>query len=163
MAKRKIFTGKADCLYKKCRPVTVFDDKLHSMLDDMAETMYDAEGAGLAASQIGILRRVAVIDCNDGNGLVELINPEIIETFGEQGTIEGCLSFPGENGYVKRPNTVVFRAQDRFGNMQEHRAEGFYARAVMHETDHLDGKVYLRLVTDPPEGYLESLEEEDDE
>ena len=101
MAKRKIFTDDAPCLYKVCRPVERFDGKLSELIDDMAETMYAAEGCGLAASQIGILRRVAVIDC--GDGLVELVNPTIVETSGEEGCFEGCLSFPGKSGYVVRP------------------------------------------------------------
>ena len=116
MAKRKIFTDDASCLYKVCRPVERFDGKLSELIDDMAETMYAAEGCGLAASQIGILRRVAVIDC--GDGLVELVNPTILETAGEEGCFEGCLSFPGHNGAVTRPVAVKVRAQDRNGIYQ---------------------------------------------
>lgn len=112
MAKRRIMTGDAECLYKVCRKVDNFDKRLAVLLDDMAETMYDAEGVGLAAPQVGILKRAVVIDC--GNGLVELINPEILETSGEQGGYEGCLSFPGESGYVVRPNHVRVRAMNRF-------------------------------------------------
>ncbi len=159
MAKRKIFTDDAACLYKVCRPVERFDKKLAELIDDMAETMYDADGCGLAASQIGILRRVAVIDC--GDGLVELVNPQILETSGEEGAMEGCLSFPGKRGYVVRPSHVKVRAYDRKGKLYEYEAEGLFARAVMHETDHLDGNVYLRLVTDPPEGFQEDGEEEE--
>lgn len=158
MGKRKIFTGNAACLYKKCRPVEHFDARLGALLDDMAETMYDAEGVGLAAPQVGILRRAVVIDC--GDGLVELINPEILETSGEQGCFEGCLSFPGESGYVVRPNYVKARAYDRKGNLCEYEAEGLFARAILHETDHLEGLVYKRLVTEPPEGYTEDTEED---
>ncbi|MDR0841054.1 MAG: peptide deformylase [Christensenellaceae bacterium] len=158
MAKRKIFTEDAPCLYKVCRPVERFDAKLGALLDDMAETMYDAEGCGLAASQIGILRRAAVVDC--GEGLIELVNPEVVQTGGEQGCFEGCLSFPGKRGYVVRPNLVTVRAFDRDGDLYEYEAEGLLARAMLHEIDHLDGKVYTRLVTDPPEGYTE--EDEDD-
>ena len=158
MAKRKIFTDDAACLYKVCRPVERFDKKLAELIDDMAETMYDADGCGLAASQIGILRRVVVIDC--GDGLVELVNPQILETSGEEGAMEGCLSFPGKRGYVVRPSRVKVRAYDRKGKLYEYEAEGLFARAVMHETDHLDGNVYLRLVTDPPEGFQEDEEEE---
>lgn len=156
MAKRKIFTDDAPCLYKVCRPVEKFDAKLAELIDDMAETMYDAEGCGLAASQIGILRRIAVIDC--GDGLVELVNPKVIETKGEEGHFEGCLSFPGKSGYVVRPTYVKVQAFDRLGDLYEYEAEGLFARAVMHETDHLDGKVYTRLVTEPPEGYTEEEE-----
>lgn len=158
MAKRRIFTGNAECLYKVCKPVDRFDRRLGILLDDMAETMYDAEGVGLAAPQVGILKRAVVIDC--GNGIVELINPEILETSGEQGSFEGCLSFPGESGYVVRPNYVKVRAQNRDGDICEYEAEGLFARAVLHETDHLDGLVYKRLVTEPPEGYSEDEEEE---
>ena len=158
MAKRRIMTGDAECLYKVCRKVDNFDKRLAVLLDDMAETMYDAEGVGLAAPQVGILKRAVVIDC--GDGLVELINPEILETSGEQGGYEGCLSFPGESGYVVRPNYVKVRAQNRDGDICEYEAEGLFARAVLHETDHLDGLVYKRLVTEPPEGYSEDEEEE---
>ena len=158
MAKRRIFTGNAECLYKVCKPVDRFDRRLGILLDDMAETMYDAEGVGLAAPQVGILKRAVVIDC--GDGIVELINPAILETSGEQGSFEGCLSFPGESGYVVRPNYVKVRAQNRDGDICEYEAEGLFARAVLHETDHLDGLVYKRLVTEPPEGYSEDEEEE---
>ena len=158
MAKRRIFTGNAECLYKVCKPVDRFDRRLGILLDDMAETMYDAEGVGLAAPQVGILKRAVVIDC--GDGIVELINPEILETSGEQGSFEGCLSFPGESGYVVRPNYVKVRAQNRDGDICEYDAEGLFARAVLHETDHLDGLVYKRLVTEPPEGYSEDEEDE---
>ncbi|MEG1548606.1 MAG: peptide deformylase [Clostridia bacterium] len=153
MAKRTIFTQDAPCLHKKCRPVDNFDSKLNELLDDMAETLYDAEGVGLAAPQIGILRRITVIDA--GGGLVEMINPEIIETSGEQGCMEGCLSVPGKSGYVLRPNNVKARAYNRNGELVEYEAEGLFARAIMHETDHLDGLIYTRLVTEPPEGYGE--------
>lgn len=161
MGKRKIFTGDAACLYKPCRAVEKFDARLGALLDDMAETMYDAEGVGLAAPQVGILRRAVVIDC--GDGLVELINPEIVETAGEQGCFEGCLSFPGENGYVVRPNFVRVRAFDRNGELYEYEAEGLFARAVLHEADHLNGLVYKRLVTEPPEGYTEEGEDDAEE
>lgn len=162
MAKRKIFTDDAPCLSKVCRPVERFDEKLAELIDDMAETMYDAEGCGLAASQIGILRRVVVIDC--GDGLVELVNPQIIQASGEEGRFEGCLSVPGKTGYVLRPTHVKVRAFDRQGDLYEYDAEGLFARAVMHETDHLEGKLYTRLVIDPPEGYKEEApDEEQDE
>ena len=158
MAKRRIMTGDAECLYKVCRKVDNFDKRLAVLLDDMAETMYDAEGVGLAAPQVGILKRTVVIDC--GDGLVELINPEILETSGEQGGYEGCLSFPGESGYVVRPNHVRVRAMNRFGEECEYEGEGLFARAILHETDHLNGLVYKRLVTEAPEGYDENEEDE---
>ena len=137
MAKRRIMTGDAECLYKVCRKVDNFDKRLAVLLDDMAETMYDAEGVGLAAPQVGILKRAVVIDC--GNGLVELINPEILETSGEQGGYEGCLSFPGHNGAVTRPVAVKVRAQDRHGEWFELEAEDLLGRCIQHENDHLDG------------------------
>lgn len=158
MAKRRIMTGDAECLYKVCRKVDNFDKRLAILLDDMAETMYDAEGVGLAAPQVGILKRAVVIDC--GDGLVELINPEILVTSGEQGGYEGCLSFPGESGYVVRPNHVRVRAMNRFGEECEYEGEGLFARAILHETDHLNGLVYKRLVTEAPEGYDENEEDE---
>ncbi len=158
MAKRKIYTDDAPCLSKVCRPVERFDERLSELIDDMAETMYDAEGCGLAASQIGVLRRVVVIDC--GDGLVELVNPQIIETSGEEGRFEGCLSLPGQSGYVLRPMHAKVRAFDRKGDLYEYDTEGLFARAVMHETDHLEGKLYTRLVTEPPEGYSEETENE---
>ncbi|MEA5060582.1 MAG: peptide deformylase [Candidatus Pelethousia sp.] len=161
MAKRKIFTDDAPCLTKVCRPVERFDDRLAELIEDMAETMYDAEGCGLAASQIGILRRVIVIDC--GDGLVELVNPQVTETSGEEGRFEGCLSLPGKSGYVVRPTNVKVRAFDRKGDLYEYEAEGLFARAVMHEADHLEGKLYTRLVTDPPEGYTEDADAEEAE
>ena len=158
MAKRRIMTGDAECLYKVCRKVDNFDKRLAVLLDDMAETMYDDEGVGLAAPQVGILKRAVVIDC--GDGLVELINPEILEASGEQGGYEGCLSFPGESGYVVRPNHVRVRAMNRFGEECEYEGEGLFARAILHETDHLNGLVYKRLVTEAPEGYDENEEDE---
>lgn len=152
MALRTILNKRDEILYKKCRPVDKFDSKLHTLLDDMKETLYNADGAGLAAPQVGILRRVCVMDV--GEGYIELINPEIIKTSGEQTGIEGCLSCPGEWGYVTRPMNVTFKAQDRFGNWYEKSVEGLFARCVMHECDHLDGKIFLDLVTrwvDPEE------------
>ena len=153
MALRKILQEKDPALYKVCRPVERIDKRIHALLDDMFETMYDAEGVGLAASQVGILRRIVVID--SGDGPVEMINPEILFTEGEQGCMEGCLSFPGRSGYVVRPNHVIARAQNRDGEWVEYDATGLFARAILHETDHLDGKVYLDLVTEPPDGYNE--------
>lgn len=153
MALRIIRKNDDPALYKKCKDVRKFDAKLSELIDDMIETMNDADGVGLAAPQIGILRRIAVIDV--GNGPVELVNPVILDSSGEQGGMEGCLSFPGESGYVVRPNWVKVEAYDRHGDLYEYEGEGLFARAVFHETDHLDGKVYLRLVTDPPADYKE--------
>ncbi|MCR5809681.1 MAG: peptide deformylase [Clostridiales bacterium] len=156
MAIRKIQTGDAPCLYKVAKPVKVFDEKLGQLLDDMAETMYHADGCGLAGPQVGILRRVVVIDCSEErNELIEAINPEIVYTEGEQGGMEGCLSFPDEQGYVVRPNVAVMRAYNRKGEQFEIRGEGLLARAILHECDHLDGKVYKRLVIPTPEDYKE--------
>ena len=152
MALRKIKTENASCLYKVSKPVVSFDEKLGQLIDDMAETMYDADGCGLAAPQVGILRRVIVIDCSEErNQLIEAINPEIVYTEGEQGGMEGCLSFPDQQGYVIRPNIAVMRAYDRHGKEFELKGEGLLARAMLHECDHLDGKVYKRLVIPTPE------------
>ena len=150
MAVKEILKIGNDTLRKTSHPVEKFNLRLWLLLRDMADTMYDAEGVGLAAPQIGILRRVVVIDC--GDGIIEAINPEIIETSGEQGDFEGCLSFPGKHGYVIRPNEVVMRAYNRNGELMEYRGEGLLARAMLHECDHLDGHVYLEKVIDPPKG-----------
>lgn len=157
MGKRTIRTNDDACLYQVCRPVAKFDGKLKQLLDDMFETMYEADGVGLAAPQVGILRRAVVIDT--GEGPVELINPRILSSAGEQGGFEGCLSFPGKNGYVVRPNEVTVEGYDRTGTLRTYSGEGLFARAVFHELDHLDGLVYLRLVTDPPKDEPEEVTE----
>ncbi len=144
MALRKILTDKEDALHKKCRPVTEFNGRLHKLLDDMAETLEEANGAGLAAPQVGILRRVVVVDC--GDGLIELVNPELVETSGEQDGPEGCLSVPGKWGMVKRPNYAKVRAQDRDGNWFEVEGEELAARCFCHELEHLDGHLYTEKV-----------------
>ena len=141
MALRRILTAEEPTLHKVSRPVTKFDEKLWTLLDDMAETLADANGVGLAAPQVGILRRVVVIDV--GDEIVELINPEIMETSGEQDGPEGCLSVPGEYGLVKRPMNVRVRAQDRFGEWFEVEGRGLTARAFCHEIDHLDGVLFI--------------------
>lgn len=146
MALRKILNRRDETLRKKCRPVEKFDDKLAMLLDDMKETLYDADGAGLAAPQVGILRRAVVIDV--GDGLWELVNPEIIQYSGEQNDVEGCLSCPGEWGYVRRAMYVTFRAQDRTGKWYEKSVDGLFARCVQHECDHLDGKLFVDFVTE---------------
>ena len=141
MAIRKIVTMGDDVLRKKSRPVVKFDEKLWQLLDDMKDTMNKAEGVGLAAVQVGILRRAIVIDV--GEGLMELINPEIIEVSGEQEGQEGCLSVPGRWGIVKRPNYVKLRAQNRKGQWKLYEGTELKARAFCHEIDHLDGVLYV--------------------
>lgn len=141
MAIRKIVEIGDEKLRKHCKPVEKFDLRLRILLKDMADTMYKAEGVGLAAPQVGILRRAVVVDV--GEGLIELINPEIIHTEGEQSGAEGCLSVPGRSGVVTRPNIVTVRAQNRNGEYFEATAEGFLARAFCHEIDHLDGILYV--------------------
>ena len=144
MALRKILTDKDPALHKVCKRVVDFDKKLHRLLDDMQETLAEANGVGLAAPQVGILRRVVIVDT--GDEILELINPEIIETDGEQVGAEGCLSVPGRYGIVKRPYYAKVRAQDRFGNWYEAEAEELIARCFCHETDHLDGIVYTEVM-----------------
>jgi len=151
MALRTIRKDKDPALYTACREVKKFDARLATLIDDMIDTMHDADGVGLAAPQVGVLRRVVVIDIGDGP--VEMVNPRILESSGEQGGMEGCLSFPGQSGYVVRPNYVKVEAYDRNGDLYEYEGEELFARAVFHELDHLDGKVYLRLVTEPPEDF----------
>ena len=155
MALRNILTEEDPTLRKVSRPVTKFDDRLHELLDDMAETLEDARGVGLAAPQVGILRRVVVVDV--GEEILELINPEIISQSGEQTGMEGWLSVPGKYGIVTRPNVVKVRAQDRFGEWYEAEGEELIARAFCHELDHLDGHLYV----DKMERFLtqEELEE----
>ncbi len=153
MAIRIIRKNEDPALYKTCKEVKKFDARLSELIDDMIETMNDADGVGLAAPQVGVLRRVCVIDV--GEGPVEMVNPVILESSGEQGGMEGCLSFPGESGYVVRPNRVRVEAYDRHGDLYEYEGEGLFARAVFHETDHLDGKVYKRLITEPPADFKE--------
>ena len=141
MAIRKIVTLGDETLRKECRREEKFNLRLWLLLKDMAETMYKAEGVGLAAPQVGVLRRVVVIDA--GDGLVEFVNPEIIETEGEQCGREGCLSLPGRQAIVTRPRKVKVRAQNRKGEYFELEAENLFARAVCHELDHLDGRLYI--------------------
>ena len=144
MGTRKIVTLGDDTLRKHCKPQEKFDRRLETLLKDMADTMYKAEGVGLAGPQVGILRRVAVIDVTeDHSGLLELINAEIVWNEGEQTGREGCLSVPGRQGVVRRPMKVKVRYQDRTGAWREKIAEGFEARAVCHELDHLDGTLYI--------------------
>ncbi|MBR2717834.1 MAG: peptide deformylase [Clostridia bacterium] len=163
MAIRSIVKLGEECLRKVCKPQEKFDLRLWILLKDMADTMYKAEGVGLAAPQVGILRRVVVIDI--GDGLMELINPVIVERGGSQCGREGCLSLPGRQGIVTRPNWVKVQAQDRKGNAFEFEAEGFLARAVCHELDHLDGRVYIdvmdrELTPEEIEGHVPEDDEE---
>ena len=159
MGLRKILTDKDPALHKVCRPVEKFDGRLHKLLDDMKETLIDANGVGLAAPQVGILLRVVLVDT--GDEVLELINPSLLETSGEQVGAEGCLSLPGKYGLVKRPNYAKVRAQDRYGNWFEAEGEGLIARCFCHELDHLDGILYTevmeRFLT---EEELEAQEEE---
>ena len=147
MAIRIIREDGDEVLRKKCKPVEKMTDRLNELIDDMFETMYDANGVGLAAPQVGILRRIVVIDTYEGNPLV-LINPEIIETEGEQIGPEGCLSLPGLQGEVARPERVVCKALDRDMKEITVEGEGLLARAICHETDHLDGILYKDLAID---------------
>ena len=147
MAIRNIREDGDDVLRKVCKPVEKMTERLNTLIDDMFDTMYEANGVGLAAPQVGVLRRIVVIDVMDGNPLV-LINPEIIESDGEQIGPEGCLSLPGLQGDVARPNHVIVKALDR--DMKEITVEGeeLLARALCHEIDHLDGILYKDLVID---------------
>lgn len=148
MAIREIVKKGDSVLNKVCRPVEKFDSKLHKLLDDMAETMHEANGAGLAAPQVAILRRVCIVDIGDEDGVIELINPKIIAKSGMQRTEEGCLSCPGIWGYTERPMYVTVRAFDRFGNQFEKTAEGLKAKAFCHEIDHLDGILFTQKVVE---------------
>lgn len=141
MAIREIREKGDEILYKKCKAVVKFDEKLHILLDDMYETMQSRDGVGLAAPQVGILKRAVVIDVGDGK--IELINPEIVEESGEQTGSEGCLSVPGVFGEVTRPNVVTVKAQDRYGKWFKITGKELLARAFCHEIEHLDGKLFL--------------------
>ena len=144
MALRTIVTVGDPVLTKKCRSVTRFDDRLATLIDDMIETMHDANGVGLAAPQVGVLRRVVVVDAGDED--LELVNPEIIETSEETQTgLEGCLSLPGQYGIVTRPNHVVLRAQDRLGDWYEYEGDELIARCFCHEVAHLEGQMYTEV------------------
>ncbi len=135
-----------DALKKRCKPIGEMSDRMKLVLDDMIDTLYESGGVGLAAPQVGILRRMAVIDI--GDGLIELIDPEIISCEGEQVGTEGCLSYPDHWGIVARPNKVVVRAADRDGNVREIVGEELLARALCHEIEHLDGHMFIEHVTE---------------
>jgi len=165
MALRRIIERGDECLTKVCRPVTEFNKRLHQLLDDMAETLADANGAGLAAPQVGVLRRACLVLDEDTEEYIELINPQIISQSGEQTGLEGCLSVPGKFGIVTRPSRVRVRAQDRDGNWFEVEDEGLTARAFCHELEHLDGHLFTEhvdhLLSDEElQEYLEKEEEE---
>ena len=163
MALRTILEDRDPALHKVCRPVTRFDQRLWDLLDDLKETLADANGAGLAAPQVGILRR-AVIVVDDNGEMLELVNPEIIDQKGEQDGLEGCLSVPGKWGYVKRPEWVKVKAQDRSGNWFEVDGKDVTARCFCHELGHLDGHLYVeltdRLYTNEE---LDAMAQEDEE
>ena len=144
MGLRKILTDKDPALHKVCKPVTNFDWRLHKLLKDMEETLIDSNGVGLAAPQVGILRRVVIVDT--GEEILELVNPSLVETSGEQVGAEGCLSVPGKYGLVKRPYYAKVRAQDRDGNWFEAEGEELIGRCFCHELDHLDGIVYTEVM-----------------
>ncbi len=147
MALRKIREIGDSCLKKKCREVEKFDERLHTLLDDMKETLLEANGVGLAAPQVGILRRVVVIDLGEDEGMLELINPVITHTEGSVTDIEGCLSVPGKAGEVERPQKATVKAYDRNGEEFEFTGEDLYARCICHECDHLDGILYVEKVS----------------
>ena len=142
MALRKIVLQGDECLTKVCRPVTDFNGRLHTLLDDMTDTLLDSGGVGLAAPQVGILRRVCVV-LNEDDEVIELVNPEIIFTDGEQTGLEGCLSVPGKYGVVTRPEVVRVRAQDRNGDFFEVEDSDLTARCFCHEIEHLDGHLFI--------------------
>ena len=160
MPVRQILTDPDPVLYKKCHPVTKFDKRLASLLEDMAQTMLAANGVGLAGPQIGMVRRVCVVlDTNNNDRIIELVNPEVIATEGSQTGSEGCLSFPDKFGIVTRPNVVTVRAQDRNGEWFTITGQGLTARAFRHELDHLDGPVFTEKVSK----FIEPAGEEDEE
>ena len=142
MAKLKIVKVGDPVLRKVCRPVDAVTPRINTLLDDMIDTMRDADGVGLAAPQVGVLRRVVVIETPD-EGLIELINPKIIAYSGEQEGDEGCLSIPGRWGVTKRPMHVTVRAMNRAGEIFDITGSGLLAKAFCHELDHLDGKLYI--------------------
>ena len=164
MALRKIVEVGDECLTKVCRPVTEFNPRLHALIDDLIETLSDANGAGLAAPQVGVLRRGGIALGEGSEEYIELVNPEIISTSGEQTGLEGCLSVPGKWGIVTRPNVVRVQAQDRYGRPFQVEGEGLTARAFCHEIEHLDGHLYTEhidhfLSDEELREYLEAEEE----
>lgn len=161
MALRTIITEGDPALSKVCRPVEKFDDRLHTLLDDMKETLAVSNGVGLAAPQVGILRRVVLVMDADEN-VIELVNPTIIKEEGEQTGLEGCLSVPGKYGVVTRPMYVTVRAQDRNGNFFEVSGEELTARCFCHELEHLDGHLFVERAEELYTAEeLEAMEEDD--
>lgn len=147
MALRKVLNVGDETLRKKSRPVDVINRRILLLLDDMAETMYAENGCGLAAPQVGVLRRAITIDVGDDNGLIQLVNPEIVESAGSQENPEGCLSIPGRRAYVPRPEKVVVKGLSRSGKPVTIEAEGILAVAFCHEIDHLDGTLFIDKMT----------------
>lgn len=145
MAIRNVVQVGDDVLRKKCFPVEKFDEKLHALLEDMKETVVAEEGAGLAAPQVGVLKRAVVVNVEEG--YFEFINPVIVQQKGEQSGWEGCLSVRGKSGIVSRPMKLTLTYQDRFGETHTLKAKGFFARAICHELDHLDGILYIDKAT----------------
>lgn len=164
MALRTILTTGNPTLNKVCRPVTSFDDHLATLLDDMKETLTQANGVGLAAPQVGVVRRAVVVDV--GDRIVELVNPRIVESSGEQDGLEGCLSVPDHYGLVKRPSYVKVEAQDRHGDWYEYEGEAIVARCFCHELEHLDGHLFTEkayhMLTDEEMDQLMQAQEEDE-
>lgn len=168
MAIRQIRELGEECLGKVCKPVKEMNDRTLELIEDMLDTMYEAEGVGLAAPQVGILKRIAVVDTGEDyqDGPIILINPEVIETDGEQTDYEGCLSYPGRVGKVTRPNYAKVRAYDENMEQYEVEGEGLLARALLHEIDHLDGHMYVEKVEGgilTSEEYIKLLEEKEEQ
>lgn len=156
MALRQILTDEDPALHKKCREVTEVNERIRTLIDDLTETMYHANGVGLAAPQVGVLRRVAVVDA--GTGLYQLVNPVIVEQSGSACGMEACLSIPEKQGYVLRPERVVIEALDRDGEKIRVEAQGYLAVALCHELDHLDGIVFTDKVISPTEEQIAEAE-----
>ena len=166
MAIREIRKKGDPCLEKVCHPVTEFNERLHLLLDDMRETLEESGGVGLAAPQVGILRRVCIVEDSEGE-IIELVNPEIVKAEGEQTGLEGCLSVPGKYGEVTRPEIVRVRAQDRNGDWFEVEDEGLTARCFCHEIEHLDGHLFVEhtdhlLTEEELEEYMNRQEEDEE-
>ncbi|WP_027084225.1 peptide deformylase [Cohnella panacarvi] len=163
MSIRFIVKHPDEVLRDTAKEVTKFNANLHKLLDDMADTMYDADGVGLAAPQIGISKRVIVVEVGDDNGLIELVNPEIVSKDGEQLGPEGCLSIPGLQGDVRRANHIVIKGFDRDGKPVQYEATEFLSRAFQHEVDHLNGVLYIDLAESIYEARKEEVQEQDGE